>query len=170
MKMKMKKLIFSALITTFLNINVFADEQFDGLSLSSAQSTQGGVDNYSLGLSGLVSMRTTSYFGTDFQLGIFGQSGQFDYSALLDGTAVAYLPLGSKDFNLYGKAGLAIIYSFESNSTAKILAPTYGAGIEYKWQKRAVRLSFQHYKVGNVSLSPSLSTNQVGISLLSIIE
>lgn len=166
----MIKFITFSLLSAFMTISSFADELFDGLSLSSARSTQGGIDNYSLGLSGLVSMRPTSYLGTDFQIGIFGQSGQLNYSALLDGAAVVYLPLGSKNVNLYGKAGFAIIYSFESNNSVKNLTPTYGAGIEYKWGKKAVRLSIQHYDVGNISISPSISANLMGISLLSIIE
>lgn len=166
----MNKIVITAFITMFFSLNVFAGELFDGLTLSSAQSAQGGVKNYSLGLNGLVSMRPTSYFGTDFQLGAFGQSGQFDYSVWLDGTAVAYLPLGKGGFSLYGKAGLAIIYLFESNNPANTLTPTYGTGIEFKGKKSVVRLGIQHYNVGSVSDSQSLSTNLAGISLLRIVE
>jgi hypothetical protein len=122
----MNKLVLFAMMTVICSGNVFADELLDGLALSSAQSTQGDIKNYSPGLSGLVSMRPNPYYGTEFQLGLFGQSGPFDYSVWLDCAATGFLPLGSGGFNLYGKAGLALIYSFESNGVASILAPTYG--------------------------------------------
>jgi len=158
------------MMTVVFGSNVLADELLDGFALSSAQSTQGDIRNYSPGLSGLFSLRPNRYYGTEFQLGLFGQSGPFDYNIWVDGAATGFLPVGDGGFNLYAKAGLALIYSFESNGVVSILAPTYGAGIEYKGKKGAVRLGVQHYNVGNVSLSPSLSANLIGISLLRRID
>jgi hypothetical protein len=166
----LRRFAFWAMISIFCNHNIFAEELLDGLTLSSAQSAQGGENNYSTGLSGLVSMRPSAYYGTDFQLGVFGKSGPFDYSICLDGAAVAYIPLGSSGINLYAKAGLANIYSFTSTGTASNLTPTYGAGIEIKGKTNAVRLSFQHYNVGNASLNPSVSSNLIGISYLGLVK
>lgn len=170
MQTTLKKLPLAAMLAIFCNNNILAEELLDGLTLSSAQSAQGGDNSYSTGLSGLVSMRPSPYYGTDFQLGVFGKSGPFDYSICLDGAAVAYLPAGSSGINLYAKAGLANIYSFTSNGTASNLAPTYGAGVEIKGKTNAVRLGFQHYNVGNASLNPSLSSNLIGISYLGIVK
>jgi hypothetical protein len=164
------RLAFAAALALFCNNNIVAEELLYGPTLSSAQSAQGGENSFSTALSALVSIRPSPYYGTDFQLGAFGQSGPFDYSLWLDGAAVAYLPLGRSGINLYAKAGLANIYSFTSNGSASTLAPTYGTGIEFKGTNNAVRLSFQHYNVGNTSLSPALSSNLVGISYLGIVK
>jgi hypothetical protein len=166
----MKKLTFSVLVTILLTSNVFAEELLNGFTLSAAQSTQNGVNNDSYGVSGLASIRPNSYYATEFQIGLLGKTGQFDRSILIDGAATGLLPMGKSGFNLFAKGGLAIIYSFEPNNMVYILSPTYGAGIEYKGKHKAIRLGYQHYDVGNISLSHPVSTHLIGISLLSIVQ
>jgi hypothetical protein len=43
---------------------------------------------------------------------------------------------------------------------------TYGAGVEFKRNRGAIRVGFQHFNVGNNELSPSLSENMIGVSIL----
>ena len=167
---EMKKLIFSTIVTIFLSTTALAEELLNGITLSAAQSTQAGSNNDSYGLNGLASIRTNSYYATEFQLGLIGKTGQFDRSVLLDGTAVGFLPLGNSGTSLFGKAGFAIIYSVEPNNLVYVFSPTYGAGIEIKDKSKAYRLVYQHYDVGNTSLSHPVSTNLIGISLMSSVQ
>jgi len=166
----MKKIAFSTIVTICLSTHVFAEELLNGFSLSAAQSTQNGTNNDSYGISGLASIRPNAYYATEFQIGLLGKTGQFDRSILIDGAVTGLLPLGKSGFNLFIKGGGAIIYSFEPNNLVYVLSPTYGAGIEYKGKHKAIRLGYQHYDVGNISLSHPVSTHLIGISLLSIVQ
>ena len=166
----MKKPAFSVLATLLLCANLHAEELLNGFTLSAAQSTQSGVNNDSYGISGLASIRPNAYYATEFQIGLLGKTGQFDRSILIEGAPTGLLPLGKSGFNLFAKGGLAIIYSFEPNNLANVISPTYGAGIEYKGKLKAFRLGYQHYDVGNTSLSHPVSTHLIGISFLSIVR
>lgn len=143
-----------------------AEESLSGGSLVSAQSSQNGAQNSALGFTGIVSIRPTEYYGYEFQLGMFGESGPFKQNALVDGAVVDLLPLGESGFRLYGKAGMADVFSQATNVSANNLGFTYGAGVEFKKNKTALRIGFQHYTVGNDTLSPSLSTNLIGITIM----
>lgn len=164
----MKKLASAVLFTLCLSSSVFAQEIFDGGTLGAAQSTQNGASNSSYAFSGFVSVRPSAFYGYEFQGGLFGTSGPFTNSAFVDATVVGFLPLGESGFQLYGKAGVADVYSMLSNVSANNIGLTYGGGIEFKRNKGAFRLGLQHYNVGNDSLSPSLSTNLIGISFMSM--
>jgi opacity protein-like surface antigen len=85
---------------------------------------------------------------------------------LLDISAVAFMPVSDSKFKLYGKAGLADVYSRGSLGAANNLGLTYGAGVEFSRDTGIVRIGFQHFNVGNGTLSPSLSTNLIGLTLL----
>lgn len=143
-----------------------AEEILSGGSLVSAQSSQNGIQNSALGFTGIISKRTSEYYGYEFQLGMFGESGPFKQNALVDGAVVGLMPLGDSGFRLYGKAGVADVFSQASNVSANNLGFTYGAGVEFKKNRTALRVGFQHYTVGNNTLSPSLSTNLIGFSIL----
>ena len=162
----MIKIAIAALMTLGFAINAIAEESLSGGSLVSAQSRQNGVQNSALGFTVIASIRPTEYYGYEFQLGMFGESGPFKESALIDGAVVGMFPLGDSGFKLYGKAGVADVFSQSFRVSANNLGFTYGAGVEFKKNKTALRIGFQHYTVGNDSLSPSLSTNLIGIAIM----
>lgn len=162
----LKIIAVAALMALSFATTAIAEEALNGGSLFSAQSSQNSVHNSSLGFTAIVSIRPTEYYGYEFQLGMFGESGPFKQNALVDGAVVGLLPLGDSGFRVYGKAGVADVFSQASNVSANNLGFTYGAGVEFKKNKTALRVGFQHYSVGNDSLSPSLSTNLIGLSVL----
>lgn len=162
----MIKIAIAVLMALGFVTTSFAEEALSGGSLVSAKSSQNGIHNSALGFTGIVSIRPTEYYGYEFQLGMFGESGPFKQNALVDGAVVGILPLGDGGFRLYGKAGLADVFSQTTSVSANNLGFTYGAGVEFKRNKTALRIGFQHYTVGNDTLSPSLSTNLVGLSIL----
>jgi hypothetical protein len=166
--MNMRKVVLVILTSLGLTMNVFADDIFSGMTLDSAQSTQNGTSTSSFGFTGILSRRLSEFYGYELQTGLFGNSGPFNGNAFVDATALVLLPLGGKGFKLYGKAGLADVFSWNSkaNFDANNFGVTYGAGVEFQKNRAAFRLGFQHYYVGDDKLSPSLSTNLIGISVL----
>jgi hypothetical protein len=167
-KKKMKKILLAVFVLFGFALNVLADELYDGMSLDLAQSTQNGSSNSSFGFTGILSKRLSEFYGYELQTGLFGDSGPFNGNALVDTSAVGLLPMGSNGLKLYGKVGLADVFSWNSktNLDANNLGVTYGAGLEFQKNKAAFRAGFQHYNVGDDKLSPSLSTNLIGISVL----
>lgn len=167
MKKKIGFMLTVAVLLCLAAVDAMADGVYTGLSLDSAQSTQNGVKNSSFGLTGLISLRPSDYYGYELQAGYFGKAGPFNSNTELDGAAAGFLPLGESGFSLYGKAGLAWVYSSAgAGMTASKFGVTYGAGIEYHRNTGAIRLGFQHFNVGNDTLAPSLSTNLIGITFL----
>jgi opacity protein-like surface antigen len=167
--MKKITLVLLAWFGIGMTMNAVAGEGsvFSGFSLDSAQSTENGVKNSSFGFTGLASFRPNEYYGVELQGGYLGKSGPFTTNVEVDLSAVGLLPLGDSGFKLYGKAGVADVYSSLSAVTANNLGLTYGAGVEFQRNKGAIRLGFQHFNVGNNTLSPSLSTNLIGITFMS---
>lgn len=164
---KFAVLLFVGAVMCVAAMDAAAGDVFTGLSIASAQSTGSGVKNSSTGFSGLLSMRQNDHVGLELQAGIFGKSGPFTSNTEVDGALAGFVPLGSSQVSLFGKAGLAWVYSSAgSGITASKLGLTYGGGIEYQHNKSAIRIGFQHFKVGNDALSPALGTNMVGITFL----
>lgn len=165
--MKKIALVLFAWFGIGMAMNAVADDIFDiftGLSLDSAQSTQNGAKNSSAGFTGILSTREIGkYYGFEVQGGYFGKSGPFTSNVEADLSVVGLLPLGASGFKLYGKVGAADVFSSMSVNN---LGLTYGAGVEYRRNRTALRLGFQHFKVGNNTLSPSLSTNLIGVTVL----
>lgn len=171
--MKIIALVFFAWFSIGMRANAVGEELFGGVSLDSAHSTNNGAKNSSLGFTGLMSPRFTQYYGLELQAGYFGKSGPFTRNVEIDLTGVGFLPLGGAGFNLYGKAGAADVYSWSSYSvgsassiSANKVGLTYGAGLEFQRKNWALRVGFQRFNVGNNTLSPSLTTNLSGITLL----
>jgi len=165
--MKKIALLLFAWFGISVAMGAFAEDDFDlftGFSLDSARSTQNGVKNYSAGLSGIYSTRyTDKHYGFEIQGGYFGKSGQFTSNVEADISVIGLLTLGSSGINLYGKIGFADVFS---TSSANNTGLTYGAGVEYQRNVMALRLGLQHFNVGNNSMSPSISTNLIGVTVL----
>lgn len=165
----MKKIaIAMVLVALSISPDASADGAlFEGFSLASAQSAQDGVKSSGTGFTGVLSLRPNQYYGYELQGGLFSRSGPFDSNVEVDVSVAGLLPLGDSGLKLYGKAGVADVYSSTSNNvTANTLGVTYGAGVEYQRNKTAIRVGFQHFNVGNNTLSPALSTNLVGVTIL----
>jgi hypothetical protein len=99
------------------------------------------------------------------QLGQLGDTGPFNGSTFVDVAAIGFVPVGDSKFKLYGKAGLADVYSSGSMGSANNLGLTYGAGVEFSRETGDIRVGFQHLNVGNGTLSPQ-STFLFGLTLL----
>jgi hypothetical protein len=164
----MKKIALATLISLgMLSMNAFADgDAYNGFSLNYVRSTQNDVNSSSSSLAILRSVRPNEHYGYEMQFGLFGNSGPFTLNAFVDLSAIGFVPLSDSGLKLYGKAGLVDVYSRGSLGTANNLGLTYGAGFEFPRENGAVRVSFQHFNVGNNTLSPSLSTNLIGLTLL----
>lgn len=164
----MKKIALATLISLgMLSMNAFADgDAYNGFSLSYVRSTQNDVNTSSSALAILRSVRPNEHYGYEMQFGLFGNSGPFTSNAFVDLSAIGFVPLSDSGLKLYGKAGLVDVYSRGSLGTANNFGLTYGAGFEFPRENGVVRVSFQHFNVGNNTLSPSLSTNLIGLTLL----
>jgi hypothetical protein len=165
----MKKIALATLVSLgMLSMNAFADsDAYNGLSLDYIRSTQNGMkNNDSSALTILRSVRPNEHYGYEMQFGLFGNSGPFTSNAFVDLSAIGFVPLSDRGLKLYGKAGLVDVYSRGSPGTANNLGLTYGAGFEFPLDNGAIRVGFQHFNVGNSTLSPSLSTNLIGLTIL----
>lgn len=165
----MKTISLAALLSLgLLSMNAFADaDTYNGFSLDFVHSTQNGGSNSASGLGIIRSVRPSEHYGYEMQFGLFGNSGPFTSSAFVDLSAIGFVPLGNRGLKLYGKAGLADVYS-RGSGTANNLGLTYGVGVEFPrdQEEGVVRIGFQHLNVGNNTLSPSLNTNLIGLTLL----
>lgn len=167
----MKKSALATLVTlvtlSLLSMNVLADsETNNGFSLGYARSTQNGVNNSSSALAIMRSVRPNEHYGYEMQFGIIGSSGPFTSNTFVDLSVIGVVPLNNNGLKLYGKAGIADVYSKGMLGNANNLGLTYGAGIEYPRENGIIRIGFQHLNVGNNTLSPSLSSTLIGLSLL----
>jgi hypothetical protein len=164
----MKKIALATLVSLgMLSMNAFADSAvYNGLSLDYIRSTWNGMNNDSSALTILRSVRPNEHYGYEMQFGLFGNSGPFTSNAFVDLSAIGFVPLSDRGLKLYGKAGLVDVYSRGSLGTANNLGLTYGAGFEFPLDNGAIRVGFQHFNVGNSTLSPSLSTNLIGLTIL----
>jgi opacity protein-like surface antigen len=158
--MKKVVLVILACCSIGMAMNAIALEDYVGFSVDAVKSSENGVNNSSAGFTGLISARPNEYYGYEEQVGIFGKAGPFSLNAEGDFSVAGFLPLGDSGLNLYGKAGVDVIYSSENVFNTGF---TYGAGVEYQRGKGAVRLGFQHFNVGK---SPSLSTKLIGVTFL----
>jgi hypothetical protein len=100
------------------------------------------------------------------QFGLLGDTGPYNSSTFVDISAIGFVPVSDSKFKLYGKAGLADVYSRGSVGTVNILGLTYGAGVEFSRESGDIRVGFQHLNVGNGTLSPSKGTFLFGLTLL----
>jgi hypothetical protein len=164
-KENMKKvvLIMLACFSFGTAMEASALDDYVGFSLYSVKSSESGVNNTAAGFTGMISARPNEYYGYEVQGGVLGKIGPFSSSGEADFSIAGFLPLGGSGINLYGKAGLDDVYSSGNVNNEGL---TYGAGVEYQGGKDIVRLGFQHFNVGNSTLSPSLSTNLIGVTFL----
>lgn len=174
-KENMKKIAlgFCALLGIGITMNATADDRFRALSLDSAESTESGAKKFSYGFTGLVSARPTQYYGVELQLGYFNKSFQFTNNTELDLSGIGLLPFGGSGIKLYGKAGLADVYSWASSSavsnpskSVNKVGLTYGAGIEYQLDGGAIRVGYQHFNIGKYIQASPLRTNLIGMTFL----
>jgi hypothetical protein len=163
----MKKIALAALVPLgMLSMNAFAEsDAYNGFSVGYVRSTQNGMHNSSSVVTIMRSVRPKERYGYEMQFGLFGNSGPFTSNAFVDLSAIGFVPLGDRGLKLYGKAGLVDVYS-RGSGTANNLGLTYGAGFEFPLDNGAIRVGFQHFNVGNSTLSPSLSTNLIGLTIL----
>ena len=163
----MKKISLATLVSlSMISMNAFADsDTYNGFSLEYVQSSQNGVSDSTTGFSILRSKRLTEHYGYEMQFGLFGNIGSYSTNGFVDLSTIGLLPLSEGGFNLYGKAGLADVYSSGSSGKANNFGLTYGAGFEFKRDIGKVRVGFQHLTVGNGTLSPRHSTFLFGLTL-----
>jgi hypothetical protein len=164
----MKKIALAALVPLgMLSMNAFADsDAYNGFSVGYVRSTQNGMHNSSSVVTIMRSVRPKERYGYEMQFGLFGNSGPFTSNAFVDLSAIGFVPLGDRGLKLYGKAGLADDYSRGPPGAANNLGLTYGVGFEYPREDGFVRVGFQHFNVGNNTLSPSLSANLFSLTIL----
>ena len=150
-----------------LSMNSFADGRtYSGFSVDYVRSTQDGSNNSSSAATMLRTVRPDEHYGYEMQFGLIGVSGPFTSNTFVDVSAVGLVPVGESRWRFYGKAGLADMYSQGSLGVANNLGLTYGAGVEFVRASGDIRVGFQHFNVGNNTLSPSLSTTLFGLTLL----
>jgi opacity protein-like surface antigen len=164
-EMKKISLITLAALGMF-SMNAFADrDTYNGFTLAYVQSSQNGVSDSTSAVAILRSVRLTERYGYEMQFGLFGNIGSYSTNGFVDLSAIGLLPLSEGGFNLYGKAGLADVYSSGSSGKANNFGLTYGAGVEFKRDIGKVRLGFQRVDVGNGTLSPTHRTFLFGLTL-----
>lgn len=163
----MKKIALTTLVSLgLLSMDVFADnDTYNGFSLDYVQSTQNGLTDSTSAVAILRSVRPNERYGYEMQFGLFGNIGPFTTNAFVELSAFGLVPMSDSGLKLYGKAGLADVYSRGSPGTANNFGLTYGAGVEFPRDIGKVRVGFQHVNVGNGTVSPSRSTNLIGLTL-----
>lgn len=164
--MKKTVLVLLACFGIGMTMNAFAVDTYVGISLDAVQSRYKGTNNSSAGFTGLFSVRLNEHYGYELQGGIFGKVGPFSHNGEIDLSIVGFLPLDERSLYLYGKAGVNDFFSSSSGVNVDNPGLTYGAGVEYRHSKGAVRLGFQHFNVGNNIVSPHLSANLIGVTFL----
>src|SRR5450759_2241626 len=162
--MKKVVLVILACCSIGMTMNAVALEDYVGISLDAAKSSENGVNNSSAGFTGMISARPNDYYGYEVQGGILGKIGQFSSNAEVDFSMAGFLPLDNSGINLYGKAGVDAIYSSGNVFNTGL---TYDAGVEYQPGNGAIRLGFQRLEVGK---SRSLRTKLMGVTFLVKLE
>lgn len=163
----MKKISFAVLVASaMLSMNAFADsDAYNGFSLAYVQSSQNGVSDSTTGVAIMRSVRSTERYGYEMQFGFFGKVGSYTSNGFVDLSGLGVLPLGGSNYKLYGKAGLADVYSRGDFGSANHFGLTYGLGIETRRDIGKIRVGFQHINVGNGTLSPVHSTSIFALTL-----
>lgn len=163
----MKKISLATLISLgMLSMNAFADsDTYNGFSLAYVQSSQNGLTDSTSAVAILRSVRLHENYGFEMQFGLFGNIGSYTTNGFVELSAIGLLPLSESGWKLYGKAGLADVYSHGSPGTANNFGLTYGAGVEFPREIGKVRVGFQHVTVGNGPLPPPHSTYLIGLTL-----
>ena len=163
----MKKMALATLVSLgMLSMNAFADsDTYNGFSLAYVQSRQNGLTDSTSGFAILRSVRLHENYGYEMQFGLFGDIGSYTTNGFVELSAIGFVPLSDSGWKLYGKAGLADVYSRGSPGTANNFGLTYGAGVEFPRDIGKVRVGFQHVTVGNGTLSPSHSTYLIALTL-----
>ena len=163
----MKKISLATLVCLgMLSMNAFADKDtYNGFTLAYVQSSQNGVSDSTSAVAILRSARLNANYGYEMQFGLFGKIGPYTTNGFVELSALGLLPLSDSGLRLYGKAGLADVYSHGSPETANNFGLTYGAGVEFPREIGKVRVGIQHVTVGNGTLFPSHSTFLVGLTL-----
>lgn len=174
--MSINMLVILFVVGIGTTMNALADEgnSFFGYSLIVAKPIENGGRNSSVGFTALGSFRHNQYYGYEFQGGLFGESWPFTSNLEVDLSAVGFVPLVADAIKLYGKVGMAEVYSrtrvFDGNNfvnhTANNLGMTYGAGVEFQGANAVFRLGFQRIKMGANTFSPAPGTNLIGVTLL----
>jgi hypothetical protein len=163
----MNKTTLATLVSLgMLSANAFADSDiYNGFTLAYVQSSQNGVSDSTSAFAILRSVRLNERYGYEMQFGLFGNIGSYSTNGFVDVSAMGLVPLSENGLKLYGKAGLADVYSRGSSGAANNFGLTYGAGIEFPREIGKVRVGFQHVTVGNGTLSPRHSTFLFGLTL-----
>lgn len=166
--MKMKRVALATLVALgMLSMNAFAEQEaYNGFSLGYVQSSLNGVSDSTSEFAIMRSVRTSERYGYEMQFGLFGNIGPYSSSGFLDLSAIGFIPLGNKGFKLYGKAGVADVYSKGSPENANNLGLTYGAGVEFPRDIGIIRVGLQHLIVGNGTLTPKRGTYVLRLTLL----
>lgn len=164
----MKKIVLAALLSLGMSsMSVLADgDEYKGFSVNFGRSTQPSEKNISTGVTVMLSRRPNAYYGYEMQVDLFGNTGPFTKNGAVGVSAIGFVPLSNSRFTLYGKVGVADVYSTGSSETANKLGLMYGAGVEFPREVGIIRVGLQHFTLGSSTLSPSLSTNQIGLTLL----
>ena len=162
--MKKVSLFILACFGIGMTMNAAALEDYVGITLGEIKYSENGVNNSSTGFTAMISARPNEYYGYEVQGGIFGETGRYSLSGVIDYSMAVFLPLFDSGINLYAKAGADGIYSSGNVSNTDW---TYGAGVEYQGDRGVVRLGLQHFNIGK---NPTISTKLVGISILVKLE
>ena len=148
------------------SMNAIADsDTYNGFTLDYVQSGQNGKYDSTSGVAILRSVRLTERYGYEMQFGLFGTIGPYSTNGFIDLSAIGLLPLNETGFKLYGKAGLADVYSRGSLGGANNFGLTYGAGVEFKRDIGKVRLGLQRVTVGNGTMPPLHRTYLFALTL-----
>ena len=164
----MKKIALAILVSLgTISMSAFADgDAYNGFSVYFGRSTLPGEKSVSTGLAVMRSSRSTEYYGYEMQAGLFDNSGPFTSNVFVELSAIGLMPLSDTGYKLYGKAGLADVYSRGSSETANKLGLAYGAGVEFTRDVGIIRVGLQHFNLGSNTLASSLGTNLIGLTLL----
>lgn len=164
----MKKIVLAVLLSLGMSsMSALADGgEYKGFSVDFGRSTHPGEKNISTGIAIMMSSRSNAYYGYEMQVGLFDNAGPFTQNVAVDVSAIGIVPLSDSSFQLYGKVGVADVYSTGSSEKANKLGLTYGAGVEFPREVGIIRVGLQHFTLGSSTLSPSFSTNQIGLTLL----
>jgi hypothetical protein len=160
----MRKLTLALLASLGMcSTGAFADGvAYSGFALYFGRSTQPGEQSVASGLGIVRTRRLSEYYGYEMQIGMFDNSGPYTANTFAELSAIGIMPLGGSGYKLYGKLGIADVYSTGSVEAANKLGPTYGAGVEFVREVGIIRVGIQHFNLGN---TPSLRTNMIGLSL-----
>jgi hypothetical protein len=163
----MKKIILVLLGCAGLTVNVFAADSFAGSASNTVQSSHQEINKSPASFTDLLSIRQLKHYGLELKDGIFGKAGLLSANGKIDLSAAGEAAMDNSKFNSNDRADTATDVS-PTSSDENVNNPslTYDAGVEYRQSNGALHLGFQHFYAGNKMLSPSLSSNMIGVSFL----